>query len=340
MDSRGDPCLALAKLSLSDDKQQRQVASQQQVLQTLNGQLFAQRKQSGDVTFYCAGDTGCEAAHEMVILLRSDYLSALLSGRWATVVEQGTRRAVSLSFFTRPVLTALLQYFYTGAPTFMRAASVEGREGGSTLYELMRLALSAGTVFFEGAQDAFDVLEASHFALLDDCHVLTADWLCASLAGSESPDTALRCLYAAGQALEHGSGVASLLKVAALKVLLPLGRQLAEADGAAVVVALGSCTPKECTALGLALVVDARDDTPLAARWSPQFGDEKLVSPRQASGSDETLCVVSLRATDVHVNWVDFEGDETHYSKLNLKSHVRGHQLGRRALVVLRHVDT
>lgn len=118
MDSRGDPCLALAKLSLSSDKEQRQAASQQQLLESLNGKLFAQRKETGDVTFYCAGDTGdrCEAAHAVVIVLRSDYLAALLSGRWATVVEQGTRRAVSLSFCTRPVLTALLQYFYTGAP--------------------------------------------------------------------------------------------------------------------------------------------------------------------------------------------------------------------------------
>ena len=181
---------------------------------------------------------------------------------------------------------------------------------------------------FEGPQDAFDVLDAAHFTLLDHCCVLTADWLCASLAGSESPDTALRCLHAAGQALEHGSGVASLLKVAALKVLLPLGSQLEEADGAAVFAALESCTPQECTALNLALVVDARDDTPLAARWSPQFGDVKLVSPRQASGSDETLAVLNLRATDVHVNWVDFEGGETHYSMLNLKSHVRGSPAG------------
>lgn len=104
-----------SKLSLPHQETTCEEKSARRLLLTLNGRLFAQRHQFGDVTFFCAEETGCETAHSEVLALRSgDFLQALL--RWAQADAQaGTRRAVSLSSFTRPVLTALLQYFYTGA---------------------------------------------------------------------------------------------------------------------------------------------------------------------------------------------------------------------------------
>ena len=171
------------------------------------------------------------------------------------------------------------------------------------------------------------MLFAAHFALLDECCELTVNWLRANMAASETPDpaTAQLCLYAAEQGLlPDGSSANSELKVAALKALLPVGKQLAEEAQAAVLEALGSCTLQERTALGFVEAVDARDGTPLTSSWSPTA--QLLKSPR--ASESETLCVLNLRTADIHVNWVDCAGDELHYERERVKSHVRGRQRG------------
>ena len=318
-----------SKLSLPHQETTCEEKSTKRLLLTLNGRLFAQRHQFGDVTFFCAGETGCETAHSEVLALRSgDFLQALL--RWAQADAQaGTRRAVSLSSFTRPVLTALLQYFYTGAGhhSSARHCWVSARRDSFELNASLSSPLPAGSVSFEGPQDALDVLFAAHFALLDECCELTVNWLRANMAASETPDpaTAQLCLYAAEQGLlPDGSSANSELKVAALKALLPVGKQLAEEAQAAVLEALGSCTLQERTALGFVEAVDARDGTPLTSSWSPTA--QLLKSPR--ASESETLCVLNLRTADIHVNWVDCAGDELHYERERVKSHVRGRQRG------------
>jgi hypothetical protein len=127
MDTRGVAGRHWSELDVSADTKRFEAAGVKGLLDSLNA-LFAQRHQSGDVTFYCTGDAGgCETAHELVLALRSDYLKALL--RWADAAP-GTRRAFSLASFpfTRPVLTALLEYLYTGACQLLTRArrSVEG----------------------------------------------------------------------------------------------------------------------------------------------------------------------------------------------------------------------
>jgi hypothetical protein len=93
-----------------------------------------------------------------------------------------------------------------------------------------------------------------------------------------------------GKGLHHDPGVNNLLKVTALKTLLPRAHELGEAEAEAVAAGLGSCTSRECASLGVALVVDACDDTPLAAGWCPTNAEVKLVSPGRTRRCVSSTC--------------------------------------------------
>ena len=250
----------------------------------------------------------------MVLEERSEFFAGSLRFRAAGSSDRCTLASVLMEGCTRPVMTALLQFLYTGASRVAFGATA-CRFGA---LRLIASSLRTGTLppldewqsDTSSGHDAAALLEAAHFMLADEALLLAAY----DIASTQMSSTlaAVRFLLTA-LTLDYGPQVGRILKLSSLARLLP-GVELLEPDILALVsAAVRTCPVDDLRFLGLNTdAVDAAVDGPVTTFWDPESTNpEALRSPplRQRV----LLCVVNLRQLPVMVKWVDWDGCEVIY---------------------------